>query len=250
MSIPMTRGAFVDLDGTLLAAPSLERRFIDYLLRRGELGFAQAARWLAKSLTRMAFDFSSATEGNKAYLAGLSASLADDWTRSRERAPVPFFAEGLRLLDWHAAQGHRIFLVSGTLAPLALGTAQRLPVPATACATELELCGERWTGRIRGELISGEAKARAVERLAARHRLDLETSYAYGDRSADIPMLKSAGHPVAINPSPALERVARQRGWPVLQWHQAARAKTSGFFAPSVVAARRIFPLYVARGQR
>lgn len=250
MSTKTNPGAFFDLDGTLVPLPSLERRFIRYLFRRGELGFTHAARWLARFLTPSAFDFRETIEANKAYLAGLRASLADEWATRSEREPAPFFAEGLQLLVWHAAQGHRIFLISGTLAPLADGIVKRLPVLATACATELELCGERWTGRIRGELISGEAKARAVRCLAVKHRFDLESSYAYGDRSADIPMLESVGHPVAINPSSALKKLASRRGWLLLQWHQAACAKTPGFFAPPVPAAPRILPLHTARGQR
>jgi len=229
--------AFFDLDGTLLPPPSLERRFVTYLRRRGELSFAQAARWVRQFLIRATFDFQSATEGNKAHLAGLPVSLADEWSGSPEREPVPFFAEGLRLLEWHAAQGHRIFLVSGTLAPLALEIAQRLPVPTEVCATELEVCDGCWTGCILGELVSGEAKTRATERLAAKNNLDLATSYAYGNRCADIPMLKSVGHPVAVNPSASLERLARQCGRSVLEWRQTVRAPAPRLFARRVLVA-------------
>lgn len=250
MSTLGKRGAFFDLDGTLLPPPSLERRFIAHALRRSELGFAQAARWLRQFLIRAAFDFQSATEGNKAHLAGLPASLAEDWAGLREHEHVPVFTEGLRLLEWHAAQGHRIFLVSGTLAPLALGLAQRLPVPVEVCATQLKICDGCWTGRIFGELISGEAKARATKRLAAKNNLDLATSYAYGNRSADIPMLKSAGHPVAVNPSASLERLARQCGWSVLEWQKTGRTKGVGISARPVLAAQQIFSLRDVRGQR
>jgi hypothetical protein len=38
-------GAFFDLDGTLLAAPSLEWRFIGYLLERDEITTVNVARW-------------------------------------------------------------------------------------------------------------------------------------------------------------------------------------------------------------
>jgi HAD superfamily hydrolase (TIGR01490 family) len=250
MSTHEKRAAFFDLDGTLLPPPSLERRFINYLLRRGELDFAQAARWLTEFLVRAAFDFQSATKGNKAYLAGLPTSLADDWAGQPEREPIKFFAEGLELLEWHAAQGHRIFLVSGTLAPLAFGIAQRLPVPAEVCATELEDSEGCWTGRIRGELISGEAKARAIKRLTAKNDLDRAFSYAYGDCLTDIPMLKSVGHPAAMNPSPRLGRVACQRGWPVLKWRKTVRIEASGFSARRMLAAPTIWPLRNVREQR
>ena len=60
--------AFFDLDGTLLAHPSLERRFIRYLLKRGELGLVNGWRWLAEFLLRIGVDRIAATEGNKKYL--------------------------------------------------------------------------------------------------------------------------------------------------------------------------------------
>ena len=66
MSTQRKRAAFFDLDGTLIPPPSLERRFAAYLVRRGKLGFAQMSRWVAQFLARGAFDFPSATEGNKA----------------------------------------------------------------------------------------------------------------------------------------------------------------------------------------
>ncbi|MGA6961913.1 MAG: hypothetical protein WBY38_21055, partial [Candidatus Acidiferrales bacterium] len=47
--------AFFDLDGTLLPPPSLEWRFIGYLLERDEIASAHVARWLgyfAKTILR------------------------------------------------------------------------------------------------------------------------------------------------------------------------------------------------------
>jgi HAD superfamily hydrolase (TIGR01490 family) len=250
MSVPGKRAAFFDLDGTLVPPPSLERRFAAYLVRRGKLGFAQVSRWLTQFLIRALFDFPSATEGNKAYLAGLPISLADDWAELCKHKPVPLLAKGLRRLTWHFAQGHKIFLISGTIAPLAVRIARLLPVPAEVCATELETCDGCWTGRIQGELISREAKARAIERLASQYHLNMEASYAYGDRYTDVPMLKSTGHPVAINPSFALERFARQREWPVLEWRKTAGRKATGSSARGMLSALQILSLRALRGRQ
>ncbi len=122
-----------------------------------------------------------------------------------------------------------MFLVSGTLGPLACAAARRLPGPVEARATELETRDGRWTGRLAGEHSRGEAKARAVRRLAARHDLDLGECYAYGNSLADLPMLEAVGHPVAVNPEAGLERIAcseseagnrggAQRFWRVCKW--------------------------------
>jgi HAD superfamily hydrolase (TIGR01490 family) len=214
----MTPAAFFDLDGTLLPPPSLEQRFVRFLLRRGELGLAQGIRWLACFLQKMPRDFRAATAGNKAYLAGVPSITVEEWANNIDREPLLFFEKGLRRLEWHAAQAHRIFLVSGTFAPLARIAAAFLPPPVESHATELEQALHCWTGQLAGEWLSGEAKARVVLRLAAKYDLDLPRSFAYGDCLADVPMLRAVGHPVAANPSAQLERLARRCDWPALEW--------------------------------
>jgi len=83
-------GAFFDLDGTLLPSPSLERRFIGYLLRRRVLRVASLVGWFVDVLENAPIGTPFA-EADRSYLAGLSASLAEEWLADR-RAPLPFFA--------------------------------------------------------------------------------------------------------------------------------------------------------------
>jgi HAD superfamily hydrolase (TIGR01490 family) len=212
-------GAFFDLDGTLLAPPSLERRFALFLLRRSALGPAQGVRWLAQFLRTACFSFRVATEANKAYLHGVPLRLAEEWAASLKRTPLPWFAEGLRRIEWHAARGHRIYLVSGTLAPLARIAAHTLPARIEIHATEIETSLGRWTGKRAGELISGDAKAHVVAHVAGRDGIDLPHSFAYGDSIADAPMLHLVGNPAAVNLSPRLKRLALERRWLVIEWH-------------------------------
>src|SRR5713226_6762420 len=96
--------------------------------------------------------------------------------RCNPRLPVPrFFAQAIERVAWHARQGHQIVLLSGTLEPLALGVARALEddlaargITATirVLATRLEERDGKWTGKISGEAMFGEAKARAAKRLA------------------------------------------------------------------------------------
>jgi phosphoserine phosphatase len=51
--------------------------------------------------------------------------------------------------------------------------------------------------------------------------VDLAASYAYGDREADLPMLDAVGHPVAVNASKRLARIARENGWEMVRWREA-----------------------------
>ena len=112
-------GAFFDLDGTLVASPSLEWQFIGYLLGRDAMGGGEIVRWLAQCAKDCLRDPRAATIGNKQYLAGLRESLADDWANSLAPCSPQFFPAGIERVAWHFAQGHRVFLISGTLKPLA-----------------------------------------------------------------------------------------------------------------------------------
>jgi HAD superfamily hydrolase (TIGR01490 family) len=224
-----TVGAFFDIDGTLLPAPSLEWRFIGYLLEHDEISSGHVARWLVRFAASFWRDPQAAALGNKLYLRGISEALVDDWEKSL--APtfnsLPFFDEALRRIAWHRAQGHRVFLVSGTLAPLARVVARGL---AACVSGDIEVCGtelvvlpgsERiWTGQIAGEHMGGAAKLRAVQVFAARNGVDLARSYAYGDSTADLQMLSTVGRGTAVNPTRGLAREARKWGWETCAWER------------------------------
>ena len=226
----MNVGAFFDIDGTLVPPPSLENRFFRYLLWRGAIGwtnFARCAAPLLRETSRALFgkegagvEFAAAQ--CKAYLAGVPTSAMDAWLGWLARHSIERIPEALRRIDWHARQGHRIFLLSGTLQPLAEVLARLLPVPVRVCATQLECKGGRYTGRVHGEAVCGPAKARAMERLASEYSLDLERSYAYGDSFADRWMLANVGHPCVVQAAESSSRrlawLAQRHGWPLLRW--------------------------------
>jgi alcohol-forming fatty acyl-CoA reductase len=232
MTPPEQIAAFFDLDGTLLPSPSLEWRFIAWLPARDAIDGNHLAAWLGYFARNIWHDPYAATFENKHYLAGLRESLAADWEGSLGSDSLRFFAFGAERIEWHQAQGHSVFLVSGTLGPLARAAARRLPGAIEACASELEARAGHWTGRLAGEHLRGESKAHAIRRLAARHALDLGESYAYGNALADLPMLEAVGHPVAVNPEVGLERIACSEGdigyrggvprdWRVCKWKTA-----------------------------
>ena len=156
-----------------------------------------------------------------------------------------FFPEAIDQIAWHALQGHAIVLMSGTLAPLAaevgLALMMRLAVGGVAatvavCATRLEESGGRWTGRIAGEAMFGEAKARAVRRMIRENNFNVEQCYAYGDSLSDRWMLEGVGQAAVVNPSWWLEKFARKKNWPVLTW---AEGKNSTQSSPRTQNARR-----------
>ena len=242
--------AFFDLDGTLVCLPSLEKRFFLMLRYRKLIGLRNYFLWFVETLRLLRRGINRVMHANKMYLRGLCVRggglvrvrlSARDETRSnrcelkrkhdekRRQAgmPVPFFSEAIERVVWHVERGHSLVIVSGTLEPLAeraadavraeLG-ARGLACAIRVCATRLEEENERWTGRIVGDAMFGEAKAREVRRIAADENLDLQRCFAYGDSASDKWMLECVGKPAAVNPSNDLARIARQNEWLVLRW--------------------------------
>jgi HAD superfamily hydrolase (TIGR01490 family) len=246
--------AFFDLDGTLIALPSMERRFFWALRRGGLVPLRNYFLWVAEAVRLSRQGIGWMMQANKMYLRGLNsfavgdAGLSDDFSstgtaydreegkqisirqQNHAQVPVPgFFEQGLQRIQWHARQGHKIFLVSGTLEPLASAAALALTVRLAVrgvntkigvCATCIEQIEGRWTGRIVGDAMFGEAKARAVRKIAQETRCDLERCYAYGDSVNDRWMLAAVGRATAVNPSKELTQVAELHGWPVMRWDE------------------------------
>jgi HAD superfamily hydrolase (TIGR01490 family) len=216
--------AFFDLDGTLVARPSLERRFFRMLQYRRGIAAKNYWRWLLEAVRLAPRGLRAALHGNKMYLQGVAA----DRLGKGGLNPAPtFFGPGLGRVAWHARQGHTIAIVSGTLEPLAKEAALAIEGELRAigalsgirvCATRLEEIDGRWTGRVWGEPMFGEAKARAAKRLAEEMGLDLGRCYAYGDSLQDRWLMEAVGRPVAVNPSNDLAAIAGKHGWPVQNW--------------------------------
>ena len=256
--------AFFDLDGTLMPLPSLERRLFQTLRYRQAIPARNYFLWLGQAVRLLPEGISAAFQANKMYLRGVQifderdkgdgnvSSRHKDGHQAEGQASVPprrnprlsvpsFFPEAIERITWHAKQGHEIVLVSGTLEPLAQGAARALEaelaereikVTIQVIATQLEEKNGRWTGRILGGAMFGEAKERAVKRFARDMRLDLERCYAYGDTLKDRWMMEAVGRPTAVNASNDLASIARKHSWSMLQWNSEKEIKKSTKTAP------------------
>lgn len=228
----MNRAVFFDVDGTLVEKPSLERRYFRALRHEGKFSVRNGFAWLVE-LARLAPDgLTHALQGNKAYLrairsTGLRADRAGD--------DASFFPEAVECVARHARNGERLVLVTGAPEFLAKAVAQRLrgelqkrdlSPEINVCATRIEERNGRWTGRVLGPPMFGEAKAVAVWWYAEKWKLNLADCSAYGDGALDEWMLASVGKPVAVNPDSGLRRTARRQGWEIVNWAREVRPKT------------------------
>ena len=92
--------------------------------------------------------------------------------------------------------------------------AERLGL-AEAFATRWAAEGGEYTGHLASKFLWGPNKIAAIKEWAAEHGADLGASYAYSDSVYDVPMLRTVGHPVAVNPDAQLTFVARLNRWPI-----------------------------------
>jgi HAD superfamily hydrolase (TIGR01490 family) len=232
--------AFFDLDGTLVPRPSLEKRLFSMLRYQHLIGLRNYFWWAVEAVRLAPRGINQILHANKMYLQGVrggtdipvrlflpSESKKHAELRRQVRLPVPLYCQAIERVAWHAERRHLIVIVSGTFKLLAEKTARTLehelrarglPHKIRVCATRLEEQDGRWTGRILGEAMYGEAKARAIARIAAEADLDLLRSFAYGDSSCDRWMLEAVGKPAAVNPSNDLARIAHRNDWSVLRW--------------------------------
>jgi HAD superfamily hydrolase (TIGR01490 family) len=101
-----------------------------------------------------------------------------------------------------------------------------------ALGARSEVIDGRYTGRAAGPFTYREGKSVAMRELAAAEGIDLAASYAYSDSESDLPMLRTVGHPVVVNPDAELRRVARQEGWEIMRFERLGRRlKAAAAFA-------------------
>ncbi len=209
--------AVFDVDGTLVAGPSTEKRLFVELLRRGWLGPLQLLAFVRFGALH-ASDYGRHTwKKDKAYLAGLACAdveaLVSGWVRAS--APRWWFPPCLERLRAHQAAGDTVVLLSGTLQFLADALAREVGAAravGTLCATE--------DGRfLAGPPLChpfGSAKPGLAKALCADLNVPATDLFAYGDSVHDLPLLRLAGHPVAVRPDTALRAAAEAAGWEIL----------------------------------
>jgi len=208
----MRAAAFFDLDHTLIAGTSTERRFLRRLIRSGLIGPGQLVSYLAQFAREPRLS-GGYWRRNKRYLSGLPLGrLQGVAEAAASEALSRVSLRGRECLEGHRRAGRLVVLVTGTLALLAEPLGRSLGAEAVF-ATRVGERNGHLTGEVLGLYPRGENKRTLIRQLAAERGLDLAASYAYGDDWYDLPMLEAVGHPVAVNPCPRLREEALRRGW-------------------------------------
>jgi HAD superfamily hydrolase (TIGR01490 family) len=248
--------AFFDLDKTLMAGSS-GMQFARIAARHGIVGRRQLASWAVEHLRyRLRGTTDARTEEvlrvARELIAGVPARSLERMNPEVMAAILPrVYPQMLDEVYAHQDAGRATFIVSaagnGVVEPLAevLGMDGGI-------GTSYEIDDEgAFTGRFDGPFVYGPGKVEAMRAFAAGHGIDLAESFAYSDSLSDLPMLRAVGHPVAVNPDPALAEIAREEGWQTMRFERLGRRlvalavtllATVGGFGASRIAARRKAP--------
>ena len=103
-------------------------------------------------------------------------------------------------IDWHKSMGHKVFFISGSPDFLVSRMAEKYGATEYRGTEYFVDDDNRITGEIR-RMWDSESKKKAVDEIISAHNVDLDSSYAYGDTTGDLSMLRRIGNPVAINPN-------------------------------------------------
>jgi HAD superfamily hydrolase (TIGR01490 family) len=136
----------------------------------------------------------------------------------------------------HLDVGQQVWLVTAAPVEVAGIIAARLGLTG-ALGTTAEHVDGVYTGRLKGEMLHGPAKAEAMRALAHEHGLDLSRCFAYSDSYNDLPMLSLVGHPCAINPDSRLQDYAQQNDWQILDYRTGRKAVRFGLFGAGAAGA-------------
>jgi HAD superfamily hydrolase (TIGR01490 family) len=124
------------------------------------------------------------------------------------------------LVEQHRAQGDLLAIVTATNEFVTRPIADAFAVDHLLAVRLVRDTQGRVTGQIDGVPSFREGKITRVEQWLAdqgRQLSDFARVTFYSDSPNDLPLLERANDPVATNPSPSLEAVARERGWRILR---------------------------------
>jgi HAD superfamily hydrolase (TIGR01490 family) len=215
--------AFFDLDKTVISRASLlafgARFFQEGLITR---------RTVARSLwAQLVYRYLGANERRLRRLERSVLHVTQGWQQSVVRRVVSealteiitplVYREAVELMELHRLAGRKVYLISASPEEIVEPLATFLGVDGQIASRPKVDAEGVYTGEMEFYAY-GPYKAEAMLRIATQEGIDLARSYAYSDSYTDLPMLEAVGHPVAVNPDRVLARVARERGWEVLEF--------------------------------
>lgn len=216
--------ALFDLDGTLLPNDS-DHAFGEFMVT---LGWADGAASRTRN-DQFYADYLAGKLDVHAYLdfatSAWRARAPEEAEAARERFMHEVMAPALRpaaraLVERHRDAGDMLAIVTATNEFITRPIADAFGIEHLIAVRLARDDAGRISGKIHGIPSYGGGKVHRVHEWLAEHGRtwdDFARVSFYSDSTNDLPLLELASDPVATNPSPALEAIARERGWRILK---------------------------------
>jgi HAD superfamily hydrolase (TIGR01490 family) len=213
-----------DLDETLIPLDS-DHEWGEFVIR---LGWVEEASFRRRNDAFYA-QYKAGRLDIHAYIAFATEPLRERGPAAAAAAHAQFMREviepqlrpqALALVREHQSRGDRVALVTATNDFVTGPIARAFGIDALIAVRLEQGPGGTITGRIAGTPSYREGKVVRVGQWLAEGGYDwgdFERISVYSDSPNDLPLLERATDPVATNPTPALETVARERGWRILR---------------------------------
>lgn len=158
------------------------------------------------------------------FLAFSLRPLADNRMADLLRWRTAFVEEKIRpimlqkarnLVESHRRQGDTLLIITATNRFVTEPIAALFGIDHLL-ATEPEVQGDAYTGRVAGIPCFQSGKIDALEHWMSLHDASLDDSTFYSDSHNDLPLLERVTRPVAVDPDEILDSHARRHSWQVL----------------------------------
>jgi HAD superfamily hydrolase (TIGR01490 family) len=220
--------AFFDLDKTLMAGSS-GMVFARVANRHGFVSRGQLARW---GWDHLRYRLRGMTDQQTSAVVDVARRVFAEIPERHIDRMAPELLAGIlpriypQMLDEvhrHQDEGRATFIVSAAGNDLVKTLAAVLGMEGGIGTRWAVGPDGRFTGEMEGPFVYGSGKVEAMRRFAEKHEIDMDASYAYSDSVSDLPMLRSVGHAVVVNPDADLLEIARQEGWQVMRFERLGR---------------------------
>lgn len=175
----------MDVDGTLIA-----EEVIDLLGK--EAGCEEEISQVTSQAMRGELDFETSLRARVALLKSLPVSVFDTVIKS-----IHLSKNTQEFISILQKKGILVGLVSGGFAPIVERLAESLGISYFS-ANQLEVKDGFLTGKLVGEIVTGQVKQDTLEKWKKELKLPKERTIAIGDGANDLLMLKSAGCSIAF----------------------------------------------------
>jgi len=219
--------AVFDLDHTLLNGDS-DYLWGAFLVERGLVEreyYERENRRFYDQYAAGTLDIEAFAHFSYAPLAAHDPADLKRWRAEFVREKIsPIVAAGTpALLARHRAQGDTLLITTATNRFITEPIAQMLGIEHLL-ATELEQHNGRYTGRIGARANFRDGKVANLQHWLETQAQPYRQICCYSDSHNDLPLLRFAHKPCAVDPDPLLRAEAERMGWPVISLREAAAA--------------------------